>query len=76
MNLCFKNYVTLFYSYAIMCKCWKDRPFDRPSFFQLNVALERIIDTKSTHVSFYKKLYDFVVFLKVYYFTMVRLVFD
>jgi len=35
--------------YAIMCKCWKDRPFDRPSFFQLNVALERIIDTKSTH---------------------------
>ncbi|XP_076813953.1 tyrosine-protein kinase receptor Tie-1-like [Clavelina lepadiformis] len=34
--------------YTLMFQCWKDRPYDRPSFSQLCVALERMSDARSS----------------------------
>nr|XP_039258609.1 angiopoietin-1 receptor-like isoform X1 [Styela clava] len=34
--------------YKLMSQCWKNRPYDRPSFSQLCVALRRMIDARSS----------------------------
>lgn len=36
-----------------MSQCWKDGPFDRPTFSQLCVALRRMLDARSSRVSEY-----------------------
>uniref|UniRef100_H2YM11 receptor protein-tyrosine kinase n=1 Tax=Ciona savignyi TaxID=51511 RepID=H2YM11_CIOSA len=34
--------------FGIMCQCWKNRPYDRPTFAQLSIALERMCDARSS----------------------------
>nr|XP_009861650.2 tyrosine-protein kinase receptor Tie-2-like [Ciona intestinalis] len=34
--------------YGLMYQCWKNRPYDRPTFSQLSIALERMCDARSS----------------------------